>query len=534
MNEQQDKALPKGHRLGFLYGVGLLMVIAVIFINSQADLEQNFKAWILSLVGLLTLLLVFIWFLFLSRFNWRWRLLTTGLLLVGGFALRQMVRVDGTTSGTGLPRLVWKWTSPKTVRFEPAMTKSQPSLSLATNVPGLVDTPQFFGPNRDGILTGNNLERDWKTHAPKELWRQPVGLGWSAFAVVGGCAYTQEQRGEAELVTCYDVITGRLLWAHTNIVRFSQWQGGEGPRATPTVIGGRVFTLGAAGNLNCLDATNGAPVWSHEILKENNLPNLVWGVSCSPLVFDDTVVVSGGLSKGPSLLAYQSQTGEPLWRSGTDKSGYSSPLLVKLAGHPCVISVNAASLTAHDPKTGAILLDYPWTTDKWPKASQPLVLEGDRVFLSAGYGAGCVMLQIKPGTNGLLAATELWRNNNLKTQFNSAAVRNGYLYGLDDGACACVEVATGQRKWKGGKYGSGQTLLVDDLILIQGERGEVALVQAVPDEFHELAQLPALSSKTWNYPTLAGRYLLVRNDQEAVCYELPMAAPESKSPGISQ
>jgi outer membrane protein assembly factor BamB len=388
-------------------------------------------------------------------------------------------------------------------------------------VVSFVDVPQYFGPNRTGVVKDARLGRDWKSAPPKELWRQPIGAGWPAFAVVGGRAYTQEQRGEAECVTCYDLLTGRLIWAYSNAVHFTQWQSGDGPHATPTVDQGRVFTMGATGVLDCLDAGTGRHIWSHNVLAENNLPNLIWGVSDSPLVFEDTVVVTGGLANGPTVLAYGRSDGKALWRAGMDKASYASPMLATLAGRRVVLSCNAASLTAHDPASGEVLLNFPWTSDKWPKASQPVVIEGDRVFLSAGYGSGCVLLSVKAGADGKLVATPLWKNMRMKTQFNSVAVRDGFLYGLDDGMLACVDISTGERKWKEGRYGAGQSLLVDDLALIQSETGDVVLAEATPDSGRELGRIPALKGKTWNHPTLAGRYLLARNSEEAVCYELP-------------
>lgn len=193
-----------------------------------------------------------------------------------------------------------------------------------------------------------------------------------------------------------------------------------------------------------------------------------------------------------------------------------------LAGKRVILSNNAAALTAHDPATGAVLLEYRWGQDKWPKASQPTVIEGDRVLLSAGYGMGCQLVKISAAADGQLSAEQLWRGIRMKTQFNSPAVRDGFMYGLDDGGLSCVDIATGDRLWKDGRFGSGQSLLVDDQILIQSERGEVVLAAAQKDGYRELGRLRALSSKTWNFPTLAGRYLLARNDREVVCYELPV------------
>jgi outer membrane protein assembly factor BamB len=354
------------------------------------------------------------------------------------------------------------------------------------------------------------------------MWRQPIGIGWAAFSVVEGRAYTQEQRGEEEWVSCYEALTGRLLWKHARATRFSEWQGGDGPRATPTVVGGRVYAIGATGIFDCLDAKTGARIWTRDILHEFQLKNLTWGVSVSPLVFDDMVVITGGQSYGPTVLAFACGDGAPLWQAGKDKASYASPILTTLAGKRVILSFNAGTLTAHDPASGAVLLDHRWAQDNFPKAAQPTLPGDDRVFVTAGYGMGCAMLKIEAAADGKFTARELWKGPRLKAQFNSVMAREGHLYGLDDGILACVDAATGQRKWKDGRYGSGQTLMVDDLLIVQAERGDVALVEAKPDGFRELGTIAALSSKTWNHPVLAGRYLFVRNDREAACYQLPV------------
>lgn len=517
-----DAPVARNHRLWIPFSIAGLAFAAIVIALFKPDLPHNFKSWSIVMVSLLAVLLEFVWFLFLSRFRWPLRVATFGVFALVIFCLAQMLRVDGTVNGSGLPRLVWRWTT------RPPLSGASQGISTAGGAPSsvkldsMIDVPQFFGPNRDGIVKNARLVRDWKTAPPKQLWRQPIGSGWSAFAVVGGRAYTQEQRGENECVTCYDLLTGRLVWTHSDAAHFSQWQSGDGPHATPSVYQGSVFTMGATGIVNCLDAVTGQRLWSHNVLAENNLPNLTWGTSASPLVYDDSVVVTGSSAKGPTVLAYRRSDGKPLWRAGTDKASYASPILTTLAGRRVILSCNATSLTAHDPASGETLLDYGWSNDKWPKASQPVVLEGDRVFLTAGYGYGCVMLQVKAGSNGKLAGTRLWKNMSLKAQFNSVAVRNGFLYGLDDGLLACVEAATGERKWKEGRFGYGQTLLVDDLVLIQSEGGDLVLAEAKPDGFKELGRIPALSKKTWNHPTLAGPYLLARNNEEAVCYELPV------------
>lgn len=507
----------RGHRLGIPITVVLLVAGGIVVTRLQPELERNLKNWITAGILQLGLLLTLIWFLFLSRLRWRTRLITLGVLTLAALGGKQLVRVDGTSDGTGLPRLVWKWTPMRQLAL-PSGTSSSNSVTSMTDIS---DVPQFFGSHRTGVVTNARLQPEWNTTPPKERWRQPIGAGWSAFAVAGGRAFTQEQRGEMELVTCYDVVTGHLLWNHANKTRFYQWQGGEGPRATPTVHDGRVFAIGGTGLLNCLSADDGKSFWSKDVLAGKE--NLTWGVSASPLVFEETVVVVGAAHGGPTLLAFKTADGSPRWEAGTDRASYASPMLVTILGRPLVLSDNGTTLTGHDTKTGEIVFSHAWGSTKFPKAAQPVVIGEDLVFVSAGYGMGCMLLRFESAGDGKLKAIEQWKSLKLKTQFNSVAERNGFLYGLDDGRLACVEIASGQRRWKDGRFGSGQSLLVDDLIIVQGEEGDVVLASANPDEYRELGRIQnALSSKTWNHPVLAGRYLLVRNDREAVCYDLPV------------
>ncbi len=521
-NPDASSPFPKGTACGSPISFAALAAIGIVLIHQQPELERNHQAWMTASLVLLCFLLGLIWFLFLSRISWRTRGIGLLSLVVVIFGLSRLVRVDGTADGRGLPKFVWRWN----VRPVSVPDAALPPVAngALTPAPGVVDVPQYFGAYRDGVVRNVKLARDWNANPPKELWRHPVGAGWSAFAVMGSRAITQEQRaGESEAVTCYDLVTGLPVWIHAYPARFFQWQGGEGPRATPTVDRDRVYAYGATGVLCCLDLATGQLVWSRDVLAENHLENITWGVSASPLVFDDTVVVTGGATSGPTVLAFHRVTGEPLWKSGTDKASYASPILTTLAARQVILSVNAANVTAYVPATGAVLLDFQWTEVIWPKAAQPVILPGDRVFVSAGYGMGALLFEVKADADGKLTATTIWKTVRMKTQFNSAAYCDGYLYGLDDGMLACVDAATGNRKWKDGHYGSGQTLLVDDLAIVQSEAGPVILASANPEKFQQFGQIPALSSKTWNQPTLAGRYLLLRNDREAVCYELAEA-----------
>ncbi len=500
-------------------GIIALAVANFIRLHFAAELDSNFKAMQSSLtIGLLPLLLL-LWFVFFSRLRWRTRLAGVLLFVLLVFGLTRLVRFDGAVNGTGTPILAWKWKAKKSGNVGPLRIVA--SLSTPNSALTNAEDTGYLGPNRSGIVENLKLDRDWTAHPPQQLWRQPIGLGWSSFCLSNGKALTQEQRGENELVVCYEMTTGHVLWVHTNHVRFSETMGGDGPRATPTFAGGRIYALGATGILDCLDAINGQLMWSRDVLKENNSPNLPFGKSTSPLVFDDLVVVSGGMANGPTLLAYHVKDGSFAWRSGTDKASFSSPTLATLAGKKQIVSINAGSVTGHDPATGAILWDYSWP-GQWPKCAQPIILDPDRIFLSASFNAGCMLLQVNAASDGKLSVTEKWKNRSMKSEFSNIVARDGCAYGLDDGILACIDITTGERKWKDGRYGHGHVLLVGDLLLVQTENGSVVLVEANPACFREVASLQALSSKTWNVPAICGECLLVRNDQEAACYKLPL------------
>jgi outer membrane protein assembly factor BamB len=353
------------------------------------------------------------------------------------------------------------------------------------------------------------------------MWRQPIGAGWSAFAVSGNFAVTQEQRGSIEMVVAYDLKSGLVKWSHSDSNSYESPITGNGPRATPTIAGDRVYTLGGTGMLNCLDLTTGKRIWSKDIIHDNGSNINGWGMSGSPLLLDSLVVVSAGGRDGNSLVAYHQDTGARIWSGGNDRAAYSSPLVATIAGVRQILIFNQNNIAAHDPATGQILWQQAWPGGS-ECVAQPLPLPGDRVFVSSGYGIGCKLFQIQRGENGALHASLIWETNRLKAKFTNVVHRDGYIYGLDDGILVGLDLANGERKWKAGRYGHGQMIGVDDLLLIQAESGDVVLAEVNPQAHVELARLAALNSKTWNNPALAGRYLLVRNDREAACYELPL------------
>ena len=383
------------------------------------------------------------------------------------------------------------------------------------------DWPGFRGPDRDGVVRGVRIDTDWARSAPVVLWRRPIGPGWSSFAVRGYLFYTQEQRGEDEIVACYRLSNGEPVWRHRDPVRFWESNAGAGPRATPTLSGGRVFAFGATGLLNALDARTGTAVWSRNVAADASVEVPTWGFAGSPLVIDDLVVVAAA----GRLAAYGAETGDLRWTGPARGGGYSSPHRWMAGGVPQVLLVNDTGVTSVAPATGTVLWEH-----AWPGAAivQPAILADNSVLVgtaSASGGLGIRRLAVAGGP-GQWTVGEGWTSTGLKPYFNDFVIHRGHAYGFDGSILACVDLQDGTRRWKGGRYGNGQLVLLadQDVLLVLSEDGELALVAAVPDGFRELARMPAIEGKTWNHPVLAGDVLLVRNGEEMAAFRLPLAA----------
>jgi outer membrane protein assembly factor BamB len=350
------------------------------------------------------------------------------------------------------------------------------------------------------------------------LWKQPVGVGHASFVVADGKAYTIEQRRSQEVVAAYDINNGRELWTQKWNAEYSD-STGDGPRATPTWDQGRIYALGATGELRCLDANNGSVIWGKNILTENQAGNLQWAQSASPLIVDDKVVVLPGGSNGKSVVAYNKMTGAPVWKALNDTQAYVSPMLVELGGRRQIVVVSSNRVVGLTPENGKLLWSHPWETDMGINVSQPIVVDRNRFFISSGYGKGAALVELKGGGDSFTAST-IWENKNMKNKFNSSVLHNGYVYGLDEGILVCLDVNTGERKWKDGRYGYGQIILAGNHLIVTSDQGEVALVKASPDAYTEVARFEALKGQTWNYPAIASGRLLVRNSSEMAAYDI--------------
>ena len=530
MSSRARRESDKHGRWWLLVIVVALTALVIVFIWTSKASHRQEQVMQTALALFVSFLLMLIWLLFFSRLRWKIRLISFAAIVLMLLCSTKLFRFRG-FNGDLVPLLEWRWKKSSSEMVSPSPSFPGPHSREGGGTvesSSAEDYPQFLGPNRNAVLHGIRLARDWSKRPPRLIWRQPIGAGWSGFAVLGDSAVTQEQHGEQETVVCYELRTGKVKWRHYDRAKYETVPAGIGPRATPTIVKDRVYTLGGTGILNCLDFATGRQIWSQNIVTDKEIAD--WGMSGSPLVFEGLVVVSAGRMNGGSLVAIDRHTGEEVWSGGNDLAGYSSPLLTTLAGVRQILIFNYGSVSAHHPFTGQILWRHPWSNGT-ECVAQPVPLPGNRVFVSSGYGIGCKLFQVqrdeksKPDriedlTN--LRASLVWETPRLKAKFTNVVYRDGYIYGLDDGVLVCLDVANGQRKWKRGRYGHGQVILVDDLLLVQTESGDVVLVEANPNAHHELTRFPALDSKTWNSPALAGSYLLVRNDREAACYELPL------------
>lgn len=445
------------------------------------------------------------------------RRLAVGAALLVALAPWPLLEADG-ASGQMMPNLVWVWKTPAV----PSSGDAVVSVSGAPAVPTVAaarDWPGFRGPERLGIVPAEavaELNLDWQRRPPSELWRRPIGPGWSSFAVIGDLACTQDQAGAKERVICLDARTGGTVWEHTDGTRFEELAGGPGPRATPLIHEGRLFALGASGVLNSLVLQTGELVWSVDISGGGESPE--WGFASSPLILDDLVYVSPAAVGGARLLALDWRNGERVWRAEGGGAGYSSAQVAVLAGTLQILLLDGGGLAGYEPRTGERLWEYDWPT-QLPKVAQPHVIGDDTVIVGMGYGRGTKSLHVRR-EGGSWGVEERWSSSRFKPKFNDFVIRDGHIFGLDEGILVCVEAATGERLWKGGRYGYGQLVLVGEVLLVVAESGDLVLVEASAAGHNELARIQGLAGKSWSHPALARSRLLVRNGSEAACYDL--------------
>jgi outer membrane protein assembly factor BamB len=561
--------------------LGLFWLIYSVWRWTDLAISLGFIGWLMMLaLTALTTLLCAVWWLAASRVGWAECLLVFGAAVLGGVAavlladksvgpflilpgiplvltawtltlvlVRQwqtrprtavvvamlclswgafvLIRTEG-MGGDGQFALRWRWSlTPEQVYLAELEEKRSTAVapSTAPSAPSLQpgDWPGFRGPDRDGSLREVRIATDWASAPPQLVWKRRIGPAWSSVIIVGDQLFTQEQRGEWEAVVCLDAADGRTLWSHQDAARHEDVQGGAGPRATPTFADGQVFTLGAKGILNCLDAATGERKWFRDIAADAGAEVPMWGFSSSPLVVGDLVVVFAGGASERTLLAYHTDSGTPAWSAPAGKISYGSAHLASIGGESQLLFVSDAGLFGFEPLSGSLLWQHPTPSGNpgIPRAIQPRAVGPNGILFDAGPDLGTAFVEVAQ-SEGSWTATQRWLSRQLKPSFNDFVVYENALYGFDGRVFSCIDLQTGRRHWKEGRYGSGQVLLLRDqpLLVVVSDEGHVVLVEANANQHKEVGRFRALEGKTWNHPVIAHGQLYIRNAEEIACFKL--------------
>lgn len=489
-----------------------------------------------AVVNALTVLVAFLCWLLLSlglstspmpRPLWKIAFLLPIVLGVCFFSLYRVKRFNGELA----PQFEYRWVGESTLPIgELAKEITEQRIEKRST-----DFAQFRGENRDGSISGIRLIADWGVSPPEIQWKRSIGPGWSGFAIQGDLGVTLEQRDEAEWVTAFDITSGEIAWHYAIPGIHRHAMGGIGPRSTPTIWDNKVYAVSAVSEIVCLDLATGQKHWAVPLLdgpQEEFEKMVVWGRSGSPLVDEGRLIVPvGGTGQSrSSLLALDAHTGEKLRRFGTDQISYSSPLIAELAGVRQLIYTSESKVSGFDLEDATLLWQVPAPGSSGGQANvaQPVVVGANWLLVTKGYGIGGRLWEVTLNDSGGWKTKSVWAKAAvLKTKFTSAVVLDGFAYALSDGILECVEVESGKRMWKRGRYRQGQLLLVGEHLLITSEGGEVVLVDGTPDQFNERGRFQVIGDVSWNTAAISGDRLLMRNADEFACVALPTQVQHS-------
>jgi len=379
-------------------------------------------------------------------------------------------------------------------RTEAQKASGPPSEKVAKTT----DWPHWRGPARNGISGETGWNSSWPAAGPKVLWRASVGTGFSSFSVSKGRVYTMGNSGNKDTVFCFDAANGQKLWSHTYPCPLGARHYEGGTHSTPTVAGGAVYTLSKRGHVFCLDAATGKVKWA----KTFRISPPTWGFAGSPTVIGNRVY----LNVGTAGVAMDKTTGRIIWNNGAGKSGYSTPVPFKLAGHECIALFTQSAVVGLMTSNGRKLWEYPWKTKYDVNAADPIFHE-DKVFISSGYNAGCALIALRGARASLV-----WRSRNMSNHFNSCVLWKGHLYGFDETTLRCLSVETGREKWSERSMGKGSLMLADEKLIIMSDRGKLVIAKASPAKYEPVASAQILGRvKSWTTPILSGGRIYVRN-----------------------
>ncbi len=380
-----------------------------------------------------------------------------------------------------------------------------------------LDWPQWRGPERDGVSAETGLIRNWPERGPIEVWRQPLGDGYSGIAVADGRLFTLYQT-DAEYVVALDAATGRELWKRRIDSNYRDGQG-DGPRGTPTYSDGMVYAVGAQGKFVALDAATGKPLWTHDFIADFGAKAPTWGYSTSPLVEGDSVFVEPGGPNGKGLAAFQKKTGSLTWSATSDSTAYSSPVVATIGGLRQILFFTSRRLVSFSPPEKQPNWELAWRTSYGVNAATPILVPPDKVFISTGYGVGCALVQIERSGDSS-QVQQIWKSRVMKNHFNSSVYHDGFLFGFDDATLKCVNAENGEMQWQERGFGKGSLLVADGQLVVLSDRGSLTLAPASGKAFQETARAQILNGRCWTPPTLAHGKLYLRNQSEVVCIAL--------------
>ena len=379
--------------------------------------------------------------------------------------------------------------------------------------------PQWRGPNRDGISKETGLLKQWPADGPPLVWKAAgAGRGYSSFSISDGKLFTMGLRGDREFVVAFDVATGKEAWATPHGSAFRNDQG-DGPRGTPTVDGDRIYALGGNGDLSALDARTGKIVWTKNVLKEFGGSNITWGISESPLVLGNRVLVNPG---GPnaSIVALNKADGSVIWKSQSDRAGYSSGIPVSVNGKTQVVFFTSSRGLGLDLETGQLLWEYPRAANNVANAATP-VARGNRVFITSDYGNGGGLVEIKSDAKGV-SASEVYFTKEMRNHHSSSILIGEHLYGFSGGILTAMRFDTGEVAWRDRSVGKGSLVFADGMFYALSENGVVGLFEANPASYVEKGRfrIPQDSLPTWSHPIIAGGHLFLRDQDTIYAYDL--------------
>ncbi|MDA0808912.1 MAG: PQQ-like beta-propeller repeat protein [Planctomycetota bacterium] len=527
---------PKEYRFRWGWGLGILLlgIAAELLVWNVIGQDRTHQVFYSLPVVTGTPFFLLIWWVVFSGIDWTTRFLGVGAVASVVLLFCSQYRFDG-FEGDMIPRFE-KRSTPTSEAQLAKFVKSQASQKSVATEWVIADEqpwPEYRGPVRDGVVREVPTDVDW-SQAPKEVWRHPAGEGWSSFSVAEAVLpslnpdeppqsrtylLTQEQRGEQECVVAYDAATGDQIWVHEDAIRFEEPLGGPGPRATPTVRGQLLYSLGATGQLNCLKVLTGEKVWTTNILEDAGAKNLNWAMSGSPLVVGEKVIVNPGGKNDRSTIAYHKETGDEIWAAGNYPASYTAPVLATLLGTQQVVIFGGNGPVGHDLESGKELWNFQWQNDPKVNAAIPTVVDDSSIMISCGYATGSALLRFSHEGDKWKVSAE-WKSKRLKLKFNAPVRKGDYVYGLDEGILTCINLKTGNSEWKRGRFGYGQVLLCGDVLVVQAENSEVVFVAATPEKHSELGRFQAIEGKSWNHPVIWNGYLFVRNGEEAACFDL--------------